>query len=212
MGTRGIFGFKCGQQYKLKYNHFDSYPDGLGVSVVNFVRRINNVNGWNPLKDKCLELQLIDSRIEPTAKQINKYKRYADMNVSSRSLKDWYTLGRNLQNGNMLTEVYSGYVDEMPDDNNFVTDSLFCEYGYIINLDENTLEFYDGFQKEPQPGNPFGEFPNDSGYYPIKLVGSVPLDDVPHDWERRFYPKCQNDDDCDEGYRCDDGECIEVKL
>ena len=30
----------------------------------------------------------------------------------------------------------------MLDDENFLNDNLFCEYGYIINLDENTLDIY----------------------------------------------------------------------
>jgi len=211
MGTRGIFGFKCGQQYKLKYNHFDSYADGLGRDVVDFARRIDAVNGWDALQEKCENLKLVDDRIDPTTRQINKYKRYSDLNVNRRSLHDWYALGRNLQNGNMLTEVYSGYVTEMPDDNNFVKDSLFCEFGYIVNLDERTLEFYRGFSREPQKGNPFGETPNEDGYYPISLEGSVPLSDIPLDWEKKFYPECLVDDDCSDNHQCIDKECVEIE-
>jgi hypothetical protein len=215
MGTRGIFGFKCGQEYKLKYNHFDSYPDWLGNEVVKFAKRINRVNGWDELRDKCENLEVVDGRIHPTKDQKKKYERYANLQVNKRSLDDWYALQRNLQGGNMLTEVYSGYVDEIFDERDFVKDSLFCEYGYIINLDDNTLEFYKGFATEAQPGNPFGENVTHVGYdgteyYPIEKVGDAPLDDIPYDWEKQFYPQCKVDEDCDDGEECVDGKCVLV--
>jgi len=37
MGTRGSFGFRIKTKDKLAYNHFDSYPDGLGASVCDFM-------------------------------------------------------------------------------------------------------------------------------------------------------------------------------
>lgn len=38
MGTRGAYGFYKDGQNKLTYNHFDSYPEGLGNTVVDFCR------------------------------------------------------------------------------------------------------------------------------------------------------------------------------
>jgi len=32
MGTRGLFGFRRGRYYVV-YNHFDSYPSGLGFQL-----------------------------------------------------------------------------------------------------------------------------------------------------------------------------------
>lgn len=69
-------------------------------------------------------------------------------------------------------------------DNKFIRDSLYCEYAYIINLDNNTLEFYIGFQEKPQKGNRYGEevtyVGSSSGteYYPCKLAKVFTLDEV----------------------------------
>ena len=38
----------------------------------------------------------------------------------------------------------------------YVQDSLMCEYSYALDLDKQVLEYYVGFQKAPQPGNPYG--------------------------------------------------------
>ncbi len=61
------------------------------------------------------------------------------------------------------------------DNQEFIMDSLMCEYGYVINIDEEELEFYVGFQKEAQAGNRYGEkvtYTTSQGenYYPCKMV------------------------------------------
>ena len=37
MGTRGLWGFRKDGKDKLTYNHFDSYPDCLGHTIVEFL-------------------------------------------------------------------------------------------------------------------------------------------------------------------------------
>ena len=38
--------------------------------------------------------------------------------------------------------MYLNGLKYMLNGNNFLKDELFCEYGYVINLDENTLDIY----------------------------------------------------------------------
>ena len=59
---------------------------------------------------------------------------------------DWYCLLRHAQ-GDL--NVYKNGLRYMIDNHDFIKDSLFCEYAYIINLDTKRLEFYVGFQKTP---------------------------------------------------------------
>jgi hypothetical protein len=42
MGTRGLLGLIIQAQRHAAYNHFDSYPTGLGQEIVNFI------NGLKP--------------------------------------------------------------------------------------------------------------------------------------------------------------------
>ena len=44
----------------------------------------------------------------------------------------------------------------MTNDISFIRNSLYCQYAYIVNLDEGVLECYVGFQKKPQKENRYG--------------------------------------------------------
>lgn len=62
-------------------------------------------------------------------------------------------------------------------DNSFILDSLFCEYAYIINLDQNVLEFYIGFNKDK---NEMGRYAKETideeeKYYGCVLTQKIPL-------------------------------------
>ena len=64
----------------------------------------------------------------------------------------------------------------------FIQDSLLCEYAYVVNLNEQTLEFYVGMQTEPQEGNRYGTEgrPCATGelFYPCRLLATFPLEQV----------------------------------
>lgn len=147
MSTRGLYGIRKKGVDKLTYNHYDSYPDGLGRDIVEFCKK-NSIQDLNRLYDL---IELIDKENPPTDKQREICKRsgYADFSVGFGSDNDWYCLLRNLQ-GNI--EGLQKAIDNnqyifMNDDSDFIKDSLFCEYAYIINLDDNVIEIYVGFQK-----------------------------------------------------------------
>ena len=149
------------------YNHYDSYPSCLGRSMIEFIQQY------------CLELNeiyknivLVDEDSQPTAKQIKECKLLADLSVSEQSLNDWYCLLRNAQ-GN--PQLYGQGLKYMIDNKDFILDSLFCEYAYIINLDTKKLEIYVGFQNIPDETNIYGCEPNSEGYYPCKLAYVVDL-------------------------------------
>ena len=48
MSTRGAIGFIKNKQYKVSYNHWDSYLEGKGVEVVNFIKN-NSVERLNEI-------------------------------------------------------------------------------------------------------------------------------------------------------------------
>ena len=174
MSTRGLYGFKKNGEVKAVYNHFDSYPEGLGSDFVKFLLVLGK-EGINGFFDR---IEAIDPEIKPTAeqKQYCESKGWYDGSVGERSKDDWYCLLRGLQDMDALLESAEDgskvYIENRID---FIKDSLFCEYAYIYDADRACLEFYVGFQKEPQPGNPFGEEPDEDGYYPCRLMAEIPL-------------------------------------
>lgn len=194
MGTRGAYGFRIDEQDKLTYNHWDSYPEGLGKVIVEFCRNLNK-KSLSTLKKKVRALSLVDPDSKPTKAEIKHYNKFADTTVSSGSTDEWYVLLRELQGGKMLPHILNGTLKHMIENNDFIRDSLFCEYAYVIDLDRDVIEFYQGFQHRPDTTNRYGRkaTPNGTGtkYYPCKKVGEAPILDIPEDWQK-FY---KEDDD-----------------
>lgn len=194
MGTRGLMGFAIDSKLKLAYNHFDSYPSGLGVDMLTFARTISE-DDWKlkpVIQEQARNLRLVDSTSPPTAQQIEQLTPYADRRVGGRSLDEWYVLLRETQ-GDPAKTLESGY---MENGDGFQYDSLFCEWGYILDLDWDILEVYRGFQKEPHTEGRFAAGPvrlrkpvgeNNTRepieYQPIKLVAKFRFEDLPTDEE-----------------------------
>lgn len=170
MGTRGLYGFRKNGIDKLTYNHFDSYPDYLGQIMVEFCKT-TSVEEMNKIFDRVV---LVEEGSTPTKEQIVECAEFYNGSVSTGQIEDWYCLLRNAQ-GN--PNVYKHGLKYMIDNQGFIKDSLFCEYAYIINLDEECLEFYVGFQKEPDEYNRYGT-ESDDGYYPCKLLEEYSLGEI----------------------------------
>ena len=168
MGTRGLYGFRKDGVDKLTYNHFDSYPDCLGETMAEFCKT-TSIKEMHEIFDRIV---LVDEHDIPTDKQIKECIEYYNGDVSTGSPQDWYCLLRDAQ-GN--PNAYKHGLKYMIDNHNFIKDSLFCEYAYIINLDEGCLEFYVGFQKEPSEYNRYGTEKEDN-YYPCKMIAYYALD------------------------------------
>jgi len=169
MGTRGTCGFRKNGVDKLMYVHFDSYPGGLGAQVVKFLKQ-TSVAEMSTIFDK---IEMVDKDTKPTAQQIEACEEWTDPSVSEQSTDDWYCLLRNAQ-GEL--GAFKKGLRYMLEANDFIKDSLLCENGYIVNLDDEVLEFWEGFQENPQEGNRYGT-EKDGDYYPCRLVKTYPLED-----------------------------------
>lgn len=70
---------------------------------------------------------------------------------------------------NPLTIDWStGYI-AVPDASDFLNNGLFCEYGYVFNLDNDELDVYRGFFKAPQRQGQ-GYFEGFDGYYTHRVL------------------------------------------
>lgn len=196
MGTRGAIGFRFDQKDVLFYNHWDSYPNSLGVDVVNYVRTVTD---WNILRDQVAAFQPVNDEDKPTPEQKAWARELGTINlgVSEQSEDDWYCLTREAQ-GDVGLQLKLGFGDLA---NDFVFDSLVCEYAYIINLDTMELEFYKGFNGDRKAEGryakgeePTGENEISDSYAGVRLVGESPLDNIPDDWQERFYPPEPDDE------------------
>jgi hypothetical protein len=180
MGTRGAFGFHVNGVDKVGYNQFDSYPSGKGVEVLAFLRKtLESPSVEAGVKVLAVDLKVVSGKKPPTLTQQNALQKWSNKGVSTGALEEWYVLLRETH-GDLAKTLACGYIE---DHLSFLTDSLFCEWGYIVNLDACTLEVYSGFQKEPNKGRFAATKPNSGGYYPVGLVAEFPFDALPSDEE-----------------------------
>lgn len=178
MGTRGMVAVKAGRRELIAYNHSDSYPECLGSDVAAYVNTLRGPHRITEEKDKVAAALLVDESAEPTPEQAVRFARFWQ-NVSTG--RDWYSLLRDLQ-GNI-----GGYLNAGVWPNHggraWPRDSLFCEYGYYVDLNHKVLEFYRGFQTERHESGRFATDKAIQGYYPIALVRTYPFAQVFEMWD-----------------------------
>lgn len=202
MGTRGVVGFRIAGQDKLAYNHFDSYPEGLGQDVVKFLKNalVSEPAGLELLALSVASLEVVDPKVPPTAEQIAQLAPWTDLTVSEKSTKDWYCLLRGAQ-GDLAAMLAAGYL--LKGAEQFILDSLYCEWGYIINLDDGVLEVYKGFQREEHDQGRYAkdrtllddpEHYKYGAYYPCALIATFAFDALPENLARAL-PKDEEDEE-----------------
>lgn len=203
MGTRGTIGFYKNGKGKITYNHFDSYPEGIGKDILEEIRGVP-IEKLNEIFDGIKLIKNEDKK--PTKEEIKKYQKYSNASVGgqgtgNKEVITYYQLLRNLQG--TLKPYIEGKVKLLIDNENFLKDSLFCEWSYIINLDENVLEVWQGFQTKNQ-NNRYKftqeeikkEKKIESGhepYYNCALIKTYPLDNLPS--ERTFLEDLEEDEE-----------------
>lgn len=184
MGTRGFITFVVGGAEKTTYNHSDSYPEGLGLDTLRWLRTV--VSDLDGLREQASQLRVVDPTSIPTEEDQRRLAEFANTSVSNGRLDEWYVLLRRTQGepGEMLR---AGVIEDASE---FPLDSLFAEWGYVVDLDVERFEVYRGFQHHPHDKGRFAAHsPRDDRYggpyYPVALVASWPLAELPSDDDLR---------------------------
>lgn len=178
MSTRGFLGFVADEHETITYVHFDAYPSGLGADVLKWARTVTD---WDAVRQQAASLIHIDGDAMPTDEQRAALARYAKPGVGGSKDdpgEEWYRLLHGTF-GDPAATLASGYAPHAPD---WPGDSLFCEWGYLVDLDAETFEVYQGFQQTPHKGRFFDrKTDSSSGYEPVKLLAAWPLNALPDD-------------------------------
>lgn len=191
MSTRGAYGFRHKNRDYIAYNHFDSYPSGLGSDVAKFIYNANRNNMWGAARRTLDEVKIKDLDDIPTEEELRLYLPFVPDSafVSSlfieRSNDPPVTLkprwGRLFDRtmGNIAIILESRVC---PEQSAFLINSLFCEWAYIVNLDEELFEVYVGGNEDPNAPGRYAKFKRDTtrtdNYYGVALLFVIPLDFV----------------------------------
>jgi hypothetical protein len=136
MGTRGFWGVRDHGRTRTTYNHFDSYPTGLGTWIAKFVTETD----LTTLGDRVFDLTLVEENDAPSEEQMNALVE-AGTWASVSTGGDWYSALRGAQ-GNPQVLIDSGFWLSQGFDPLTSADS-WLEWGYIIDLDEGRLTVYE---------------------------------------------------------------------
>lgn len=178
MSTRGAYGFRVDNKDYVSYNHCDSYPECLGEEVLKVTQGLVVKHSIEELKEKVRSIKLVDINGEPTKKEVEQLKQYLNLDVGNQKPTDWYCLLRE-QQGYLLSNLECGY---MLDSSKFLLDSIFCEWAYIINLDDEVLEVYKGFMHKKGDGRydsiMMEKMEGFDDSYGVSLVLTYPLSEI----------------------------------
>src|SRR5699024_1180767 len=105
MATRASWGLRKDGVLKETYVHYDGYPTGLGFTIAKFLeiakREGREFEDRDDTQERLTEvfnrIRILKFDDEAAERDIGKYLKYADTSVSSRDIKDYYTLLRLLQ-------------------------------------------------------------------------------------------------------------------
>lgn len=177
MGTGGFVGFVVDGVEKITFTSGDSFPSSGGLSVLDWLSA-HLEDLASPVPEQARALRLVPSSFDPDdpadldtvrrALRGGPFADFADESVEEVLEFAALDLGTLLRGG----IAYDG--SESP------LDSLFCEWGYLVDLDGKAFEVYRGFQTSPPAEGRFaGRPPVRDGYFPVALVASWPFTALP---------------------------------
>ena len=151
MGTRGItIVILGGEPVVAQYGQWDHYPSGNGIVTLEFLQK----GILDKLREKLKVCHFITPEeqkgIDAFVKSIGSDNGWMTGEQAELYHKEYPYLTRD--HGSHILELIAESTDEsimLHDQRDFVYDSLFCEYGYVIDLDKNTFEVYEGFNTKP---------------------------------------------------------------
>lgn len=182
MGTRHLIAVVIDGAFKIaQYGQWDGYPEGQGRSILAFLRQAN--------------LETFKTKVRG-CHWLNKAETEA-VNDTPNWSKVFPQLSRDA-GAEILSLVASSEAGlGLINTSKFGGDSLFCEWGYVIDLDAGKLEVYRGFNHEPTAAD--SRFPSGAtwlehtaGYEPIRLIKRFELTGLPDD---DAFGKAVNDED-----------------
>ena len=149
MITRGFVGFKYNKKAPRGwYNHFDSYPSGLGSEIV-------------------------DKLMKHTPKELlGFFKRLKLVEQNEGGGDDFYKAHKTV-----FELDWSKDSAILQDGKDFYKDGIFCEWAYIFNFDNETLEVYKGFGETPTKGLEKWKYSPDYGdrIYYVNRITTAPF-------------------------------------
>tara|TARA_Y100000004_G_scaffold154497_1_gene178674 strand:- start:364 stop:1083 length:720 start_codon:yes stop_codon:yes gene_type:complete len=197
MGTRHLTIVKQKGEVKVaQYGQWDGYPDGVGTDIVNFLHEIKSPEMMERFRRRVAlcrwatqeEIDSINEAMEMTELEAPMNQLYPEFSRDTSARLLWlimngkknYLLPNNQQPrlgatqfnlaAATVAEEESKEATLLNNSIDFGNDRMFCEWAWVIDLDEDKLECYCGYRTCDGPKGIFEEFDN-----PVRLQASFDL-------------------------------------
>jgi len=144
MGTRHLIVVKHNDRIRVaQYGQWDGYPTGQGLDIVEF---LNNKTSLENLRKKILRVELIKDN-DPVIVKYNKNAGFGRKDKRTVEQKNWFRLFVDRDLGaKILTSIAQSRRKKilLLNRTSFAEEELFCEYSYVVNLDNDELRIYGG--------------------------------------------------------------------
>lgn len=142
MGTRGLIILILKRRIITLYNHWDSYPHGLGRSLVEQLLRLLDKYRLEKIAEIIDSVKIVSEEVPPTFDEINQLEKYSDSTVSTCKLTEWYCLLRKCQ-GSIELMIECGYALGTEYDNidEAYQEAKDCWADFVYTFDFDSNEF-----------------------------------------------------------------------
>lgn len=199
MGTRHLICIVVdGKFATAQYGQWDGYPSGQGQEIVSWLKE-HYPEDLDRLKLHARNVIVLT----PEVMRRRWDSCGADgsgmvgMDVVNKFDAQWPHLRRE-HGSKVLNYFLNTDKPEVSEQNpGFAADSLFCEWAYVLDLDTEELEVYEGFQRAPHDEGRFHDLPytppehrqnEEQEYWPVKLVAKWKMGAIPDDWQSVVRP------------------------
>lgn len=187
MGTRSLIAVQLDGEYKIaQYSQWDGYPDGQGMTCLNFLREEMVEQKF---RDQLRKLRMVHTNEELKALQ----SIYSDVKVIPEFDRDTGAdILKIVQDGKTVTGCVANNIGFAA-----CVACFGCEYVWVIDLDQRMFEAYYGYNRIPLNESARFYFLKDEvdeeGYYPARMVAAWSLNDLPT--KEEFLDTFREDDD-----------------
>lgn len=180
MGTRNLTCIKKNGEYVLaKYCQWDGYYEGQGQIITDFLRTPGNIEKLCERADSLRFISADELKQKWTECGADTESPWVSWDVANEFRKKYPELSRDT--GGAILEMICNSEGEFYtiNDIDFAADGLFCEFAYVIDFDQHTFSWYEGFNGTPLESLERFAFLNEkaeNGYSPVKEIRAVPLE------------------------------------
>ncbi len=188
MSTRGVIGFRLQGQDWLAHNHSDSYPTSLGWRVIQDVLSLD----LHAARDFVSKLVPVESDALPDEAQLRElWEQLAltddlseELRQSTEDRRTFDTLIPELRGG-LSAHVERGL--RFWDNYETFALDMSCQWGYVLNLDDESLEVYTGnwtarldrFRPKLAPKGRYAKHTErEPADHPMHFVQGIPLTEL----------------------------------